>query len=517
VSPSRKNISIIRGQRGHATIVAIALSLALLVFVAAIVRMVMAQFAVTKSERDSEHALQLAEAGANAYINMLTHGVPPNTATNSGLIPPAFTPPPDVLAQWPNGVMPISTFLAEVQNTASISVPHGNLTYYPPGQTKQCYFAYQTQAITGAAGGSVVAFGWSNGVVRRVKVDGQMRGLFDVFAVYGLNPADAIDLNNVNITGGWGSEGAIDTNRATTVTGPTYLAAAGAAANPPPTGWPNVTYSSRSLGVPTADQAANQWAYARDSVATTLGVEYFRTHNNNTTNIKYLVQDKTTHVVRELPGDATWAASATPGAAVTFSTSNSPPGKTGNETVYGIRFYPGDYYFTNLQPNVTLYGRNYAEGGQPASDPVKAFITPDPINPVNGLAARTDIRIWVGSTASGTSTNLDTNIICEDSRYPDRFRLYDANTSGLVLGPANLSISILAYNTDSRGAGYGSVNIQNPSAITGSVIGWSVDGGGGDGGDGDGDHRFITIQKGTLDPGNSDGFLFSTTNWKELP
>ena len=126
-SPIRKHA---RASHGHAILVALALVLGLMVLVTAVASMVVQELKVTKTERDYERALQMAEAGVNAYLNMLAFGPAGVGIANRGLIPPSLTY---------GSVLTISQFKSEVENASSSIIPRSSIIYYPAGQTNQCW------------------------------------------------------------------------------------------------------------------------------------------------------------------------------------------------------------------------------------------------------------------------------------------------------------------------------------------------------------------------------------------
>src|SRR5262249_18793112 len=139
-----------RAQRGAALIIALGVVLALTILVVATQFQVVTQLGTSRDERDYERALEMAEAGANAYMNMLANPWS-GSFTNSGLIPPPLT--------YATVLTP-SQFKAEAKNASSTIIPRSSLIKYPTGQTKQGYCAYQT--ATAGSTVTVIAYGWSN-------------------------------------------------------------------------------------------------------------------------------------------------------------------------------------------------------------------------------------------------------------------------------------------------------------------------------------------------------------------
>jgi hypothetical protein len=342
-----------RSRRGAALIIALALVLGLLLLVAATQRLVVSQLASTRTERDYDRALMMAEAGCNAYLNWLANGpgvdAGGNAIPNGSLIPPA--------ASWNNtswgvngepSLDQVKRWMMDGTISTTSSPP---VIYYPPGQKNTAYVVAQTSTASGTVG--LTAYGWSNGAVRRVKIpDGGALAfsVFDWAAAYGLDPntgsgsgdtGPAWKFNgDASIVGASGGEGLIQIAQGKTVNwynGPIILAAAGNTLNPYPsfnpnygTGTPLQSYPvgslaypnglptgcptlgniaspwirrlTRSLNLETADLAANMWANQLfnaglatpapgSPVIITPGVDYFRTnHNNNATGIRFLVK-----------------------------------------------------------------------------------------------------------------------------------------------------------------------------------------------------------------------------------
>ena len=114
-------------QRGYALLFALGLIMGLSVLVAATQRQIVQSLAITKTQRDYERALQMAEAGANAYINRIVSGPQPNGTANAALIPPITTL---------NSILSAQTFKQQAKDG---TIPASSLIYYPAGQTAQTF------------------------------------------------------------------------------------------------------------------------------------------------------------------------------------------------------------------------------------------------------------------------------------------------------------------------------------------------------------------------------------------
>src|SRR5437016_1517252 len=78
MSRTSRNRKRLRAQRGAALVIALALTLCLTMLVVASSLQVVAQLQSERGQRNSERALELAEAGANAYLNYLATGINTN-------------------------------------------------------------------------------------------------------------------------------------------------------------------------------------------------------------------------------------------------------------------------------------------------------------------------------------------------------------------------------------------------------------------------------------------------------
>ncbi|MCC2668252.1 MAG: hypothetical protein K0Q72_723 [Armatimonadetes bacterium] len=127
-------------------VIAQALVLALTVIVAATQLQVVSQYKLSRSEKDNEHALQAAEAGANWYVNRLNNGVELGSAITDRTV---------------------RAFRIAVKN-GTVAV-----TRYPAGTEQGYYVGY-----TSTAGSlvNIAAYGWSRGVVRKIKLQTNQSG-----------------------------------------------------------------------------------------------------------------------------------------------------------------------------------------------------------------------------------------------------------------------------------------------------------------------------------------------------
>lgn len=534
--------SLRSAERGSALIVALALIIALTILVAATQLQVVSELKTSKTERDYERALQMAEAGANAYLNLLNKGA------GGPLIPQRY-----VLST----LLTTNQFRQQAKNG---TIPSANLIYYPPGQTRQGYFA--AELVTGGQR-DVVAYGWSNGVVRRVRFRTYPTTAFDWAALWGMNPNDAWRVTgDASVVGAAGGEGPMEYgNNNQFYDGPLLLctpAARWVDANgnniaPAPlqslpdvprghvgTGVmarPWVRRYARPLGFPTADQAANEWALERYGVTTNAGVEYFRSNNDNATGLRYLVWKKgDTSTIRELrPGpDPLDPKKVYPDYSVVSPTSPrlrankewNPKaadlttwGMRPGESFYGIRMYPGTYFLEQIDmgPSDCLSLRTFNDADR--TDPTvvaqrQLVVVGDPANPNPGMAEERNIRVFIGHAKTGgdVESRFERGTTMEYPRWASRFRVFDASEGevqvrGSTSGPPfQFNVNMLAYNRRPNGSGYGNVTFTSGVYLRGSLIAWHVEVAGG-----------TVIEKQAPELGPDDPMAVLALDWRELP
>jgi len=588
-------------ERGAALIIALALVLLLVALTAATQMQVVVQLKGQKGQRDYDRALEMAEAGANAYLNYLAQG------NHSNLTPWDVAPPPTVssvpttaevrtailngranstgvgLGSGTNYIT-ISGTLNTYANTMGL-VPYpanGNITVgnnpaNPSANSQFGYFVVLTSLSVSAV--NMVSYGYSNGIVRRVQVGGRSSDPFDWAALWGMQPSNAWSLTgNLRVVGAFGGEGVMsfDSN-ARFYDGSGYASGPNASWNPSPlpvsqqftsspgvptghigTGTlaaPFIRTIGRSLAFLPADQEANL------ASGTTQKIEYFRTHNNNSTGLRYLVQNKSTNAIREIAGSYTVLA---PGSYVLDSGTNhygwkvatsdlvayDPTFNSSTEQFYGIRMYPGVYFFEqiNMSNSAIMNVRSYNDYDRTSSamtgDTTYVGIRPSNdtslTNPNSGLDDGTvnglrNTRIYIGhasSKADGSADNpsaFTNGCTMEYWRYPSRFRIYisslttSANNRQVTVGgtsavglPAAFNCNMLVYNQETgvnSGNAYGYISFGGSAAyLRGSLIAWNVTGSGGP-----------TVEKAAAEgtggggTGSTDRLAFTATSWKELP
>jgi hypothetical protein len=224
-------------------IIALALVLVLTMLIAGTAMVSEVQLSASKSERDYERALMMAEAGVNAYVNMLENGA--GTGSNAAYIPPVYTftasSPEPTLAQFRTGV----------ENGTYTVIRY-------PANSQQGYFVGQTTGSGGAL--TISGYGWSNGIVRRtsVNVAPSSGSAVSGYALFAGNKG--IFTGSEDISGSIGTNGQFTMNGSNTVTQDVVF-------NGPGSGWSSLNGSNSFGGVitnstavawPTVETLANQ-------------------------------------------------------------------------------------------------------------------------------------------------------------------------------------------------------------------------------------------------------------------
>ncbi len=588
-----------RRSRGAALIIALVLAICITMLVVATQMLVTSQLKSEKGQRDYDRALEMAEAGANAYLNYLA------TGNNNSITPWTTAPPPTItsgipsIAQIQADIRAHRIILGNGSNTVGgtayantmglVNFPaQATLATYPPKNSQFGYFVVLTSLSQSSV--NMVSYGYSNGIVRRVQVGGTSSDIFDWAALWGINPSDAWNVNgSLTVVGGFGGSGVMSWgNNTRFYDGPGIASGVNWPNNTPPTPWGSATSGNgtsspndppghigygtlaspfarsvpRSLVFPTVDTDANNVS------GTALKAEYFRTHNNNFTGIRYLVTRS--GVITELTSTNYTVTGKNHAAASTLSELNngddsytlsgggnnefSPTlpnnGSWGNlstDTFYGIRIYPGIYFFESISMspsdilNIRSYNNYDRTNTSMTTDTSYLGFRPtnDPVNPTSGLDdssinGRRDIRMYIGHSAKNTNGSQDTlstftnGCNMEYYRYPSRFRVFistlsaASNKSITVKGssnsnlPAAFNVNMLVYNKESgvnSGNEYGYIGFSSGTYLRGSLIAWHVDGAGGN-----------TVEKaaaegagGGSQSGSSDRLVYQATSWKELP
>jgi hypothetical protein len=388
-------------------ILALALTLCLTMLVVATQLEVVTELGSSRTERDYERALQMAEAGANAYQHRLTFGPAPGQP-GEALLP--------ALYQWPGGVAPTTQQFRQ-------GVLNGTYTLirYPAG-SQQGYFA-------GTIGDDddtvrIVSYGWSNGVVRRVTAIAQAEtapedieddtqihpsGEYSMFAVTRMTVE-----NNNTLVGGVGTNGTVFmdhncsiTNGSLCLYGPNASCTLGCNTTadvvrfPDPVIWPTV-----------------------DQIATRLfpegGLTWLATHNDNAM--------ATINGVAGIPNSKFYC---------TNNVTVVLPGKPG-----GANYYITSAYFKN---NATIRFDN-------TNGPVRIWVGPS------------------GAAGSWYAKNNAT-FVATSATPANAPRLYLATTGGFTgKNNADCNFGIYAYNQDANGNKWGHIEVKNNMMMQGTFV-----------------------------------------------
>src|SRR5262249_37696384 len=129
-----------------------------------------------------ERALQMAEAGANAYINEMVNGFINTTGGGAYDFMPKYNPNP---ANWPVDLATFRQNAVSQPNTAPYY-----LTHYPAGQIGQGFWVGHVGPDNNG-GVTIYSYGWCNGATRMVEVSASAFSIFDWAAAYGIDPYSA--------------------------------------------------------------------------------------------------------------------------------------------------------------------------------------------------------------------------------------------------------------------------------------------------------------------------------------
>jgi hypothetical protein len=398
-----------RGRRGAALVAAVAMSLCLCMLFSVTGFQVVAQLGLSKTERDYERALTLAEAGANAYLSRLSFG-----PADYAYMPPLY--------QYPDGIAPTCPQFAE-------SVRNGvyQLVRVPSG-SQEGYFA-GTLGKPGARC-TIVAYGWSNGVVRSARltatiarapagIDGETTLTFPGdYAIYAVSSLTI--QNNLVVNGKVGTNGSVVMQNGNTITNGLELNGLGATVVE---GVGN-TYTPQTSGSPLIWPTVSAVALRRfPNLGATVpgGLDYLAQCNDNAM-IK----------VNGLAGSYGPKLNLRNGESVTFY------GKPG-----GANYYLEDLSFVNL-------------------------------GSVNLDNTAGPITVWFGPSGSpgGWTTKNGVTVTQTVTGDLDRYCRVYIGTAGGMTGKNNVTgdLGIYCYNETKTEAMSGFVEVNNNIDFTGSVI-----------------------------------------------
>ncbi|MFN3652500.1 MAG: hypothetical protein ACK47B_23230 [Armatimonadota bacterium] len=403
-------------------------------------------------------ALAAAEAGLNLALHRMGHG---------------FDPP-----------------------TWSEDAAQGLRAEYPAGSG----FGYRVGLVSrDPATGQVVlrARGSGGGLQRTIEITARPVSLFGRFALLGLSTDTSAKrshslafTNAASVTGAVGANGVADCNRDVVVRDGALVLAGSAAslvkAAQPTFSSPNApALRAWTLPFPLTTAAA---AADRSSGGST-GLAYYREHNSNNaatnkgkSGIYWVYQHSSTGETREEP--VLMSSSDTPyvlgrsilgGGTITDSTGDSGggsgKGKKGGGSgggggssswvFQGTRFYPGHYYFTQVEMRTgdRIFIHN---------------------SPVSGSSSRR-VVFWIDTAgARDPDSTLTQGVTLSDPSQPGGFRLYMASQGDLELRSDDagtgdgLHADILHCDRTAEGIGYGAVTVRSGVTLRGSVVAWAV-------------------------------------------
>ncbi len=399
-----------RTRKGAAMILGLALTLCLTMLIVASQLEAMSELRLSRAERDFERALQMAEAGLNAYQHRLSFG---EAAGQPGA---ALLPPP----------LEFDDVNAPSVQTVKSGILDGtySLVRYPAG-SQQGYLV----GTLGDPGDTVtiVSYGWSNGVVRRVSgVANTETAPDDIEDDVVVNPTGEYSMyavtqgtiqNNGSLNGGVGTNGQISMSNNCTVTNG-VIACNGPGAN--------ATLGNNSSATIVHNPNPIQWPTV-SQIATKLfpsgGLAWLATHNDNNL--------ATINGVAGVPGNVIDA-------------------KNNVTIVLNSKVGGANYYFTNV-----------------------SFKNNATIQFVNTLGP---IRIWVGPEGGtgGFYSKNNTAFNVTSTNPANAPRLYIATPAGFT-GKNNLNCNfgVYAYN-EVNGAKFGHIEFMNNMSMKGTFIGNTV-------------------------------------------
>jgi hypothetical protein len=368
----------------------------------------------------------------------------------------------------------------------------------PPGSNRS--FQVHVEAYPG--GGTwnglgpfwVISTGTVDGVPRTVRVVARGYGLSGLYALFGID--------ELNVGGNATINGASGTNGTVTVSGDPALngnfifcgdGAGGETPTPVPPG--EVMYTPLAESFPTVNELANQRAWEKYGVQTSLGIDFFATteggvpYNDNPN-----IVDTTgapINIMNYRVGPNTFLQAAVDDNP--YLDDGITPNPLYNKHV--IVLGPGDYYFESLD----------VQGNRAIK-----------IDDTDGV-----VNIWLGPAGgTGSADMIDGNCLFFTSNDPSHCNIYQGSKRSITLtGTMDMYANIYAYNgPDASGDYYGTIDILGDGNIWGSVIGYNVNkatgsatinfpssGGTGPGGTGPGP-----------DPGEPIFFFGFDQSWEEL-
>lgn len=300
--------------------------------------------------------------------------------------------------------------------------------------------------------------GTVDGISRRLEV--KIKPASPPFSLYGASPGgNAVTMRgNSVVEGQAGTNGSWTTDGTSSLQeGPILVAGPNAKLDDPnkiknpveepvrtheyPLQWPTVTGIANSLS------GSNQ------------GVRWYKSHNDN--NAATLGGNRGIYYVYTNSLGATVEQPMLLGTNTVLTKTLITPPNVAGLTAVGIKFYPGDYYFTQIN-----------------MDANHARILIHNL-PVNGDAS---VKWWVDTTGSTDPLSQLCGVVdLADRNYSGRFWIYSTSkgTFRLYHDATPFYVNLYHYDVDSSGNVYGHNLVDSNTIVDGSIIGATIDVGGG--------------------------------------
>lgn len=294
---------------------------------------------------------------------------------------------------------------------------------------------------------SVISTGTVDGVSRTVRIVARGYGLSGLYALFGMNTLSVG--GNAVINGASGTNGTVSVNGNPAFNGNFIYAGLDAGGDQVRVTPPSQVFTAPlAEEFPTVNELANQRAWQKYGVHTTLGVDFFSTsgggkpYNDNAT-----IRDASGAVVSTSGNQINWG--HLPKAGETLWDGTPVPANLQGANIIVLR--PGDYYLDGLdvQGNRGIF-----------------------VDDREGI-----VNIWLGPSGKGGGTDtINGGSIFFTSQDSSHFHLYEGSSRTLVMeGTMDFYGSVYAYNgPSSSGAFWGSIIVRGDGVINGSVIGYNV-------------------------------------------
>lgn len=397
-----------RGQQGVALPLALVAVLLISMLLAGALMLSVSHLSLTHTKSSYANAMNLAEAGINWEL-------------------------------WK-----ISRDLSSADNTpATVELPGGSVRS----------FTVHVEAYPGGGAWttlgpfSVISTGIVDGVPRTVRIVARGYGLSGLYALFGI---DSLSVGgNATVNGASGTNNDVNVTGGPNING-NFIYAGPDAGGDQVTVTPPAQVFTAPLAedFPTVNELANQRAWEKYGVHTTLGVDFFATSNDGTPyNDNVTIRDANGAPVDTSGYGIQWQ--HLPQAGTTLWDGTPVPANLQNANIIVLR--PGDYYLEGLdvQGNRGIF-----------------------IDDLEGI-----VNVWLGpSGGSGGMDMINGGSIFFTSHDSSNFHLYQGSRRTLVMeGTMDFYGSVFAYNGPDNSGGYwGSIIIRGDGLINGSVIGYDV-------------------------------------------